>query len=90
MKVPRLMIQTIAILFGLSFFIGSILLINTLVTVPGTPISYYPAALFSNFIFAMELGFSLPYPQFLGPILWLFITWLWYYLVYRILNYLFT
>ena len=62
MKVSRLIIQIIAILFGLSFLIWSVLLINTLVTVPGTPISYRPAALFSNFIFAMELGFSLPFP----------------------------
>ena len=90
MKVSRLIIQIIAILFGLSFLIGSVLLINTLVTVPGTPISYRPAALFSNFIFAMELGFSLPFPQILGPILWLFITWLLYFIVYRILHYFFT
>lgn len=90
MKITRPFIQTIALIIGFTFFVGSILIINLLATIPGTPVSYQPAELFSNFIFAMELGFSLPYPIILGPILWLFITWLIYFLVYKILNYFFT
>jgi hypothetical protein len=89
-KISRSLIQTIALLVGLTFLVGSILFINVLVTVPGTQTSYQLAALFSNFVFAMELGFSLPFPKVLGPILWLFLTWLIYFLVNKMLTYFFT
>lgn len=90
MKISRSLIQIIALLVGLTFLVGSILFINVLVTVPGTQTSYQLTALFSNFVFAMELGFSLPFPKVLGPILWLFLTWLIYFLVNKMRTYFFT
>lgn len=84
------LVQSVAFLWSFSFFTGSILIINKLATIPGTPISYQPAVLYSNFVFAMELGLSLPYPKVMGPILWLFITWFLYFLARKILDYFFT